>query len=292
MKSLAPVIHIDEKKCVNCHACVTACPVKFCNIGNEATLRVDHDTCIGCGACVLACSHGARQTLDDFPAFLNALEQGRRMVVIVAPSIVANFPDTYRRIFGWLRSRGVAALFDVGFGAELTIKSYVDYMETNNPPVLISQPCPVIVSFLQIHHPDLLEWLVPIGSPMQHIMQVIRTFYPEYADAEIAAISPCVAKRREFDEIGLGDYVVTYQSLARYFRETKLDLSDFPESDFDSPPAERATLFPTPGGLLKTAARDIDNIEERTRVIEGVGSVYQYLQKLPEMIQKGNQPPQ
>ena len=290
MKSLAPVIHINEEKCVNCHACVTACPIKFCNIGNEKTLRVDHDTCIGCGACVLACSHGARRTLDDFSAFLDALEQGKRLIAIVAPSIIANFPDTYQRIFGWLRSRGVIALFDVGFGAELTIKSYADYMKTKNPPVLISQPCPVIVSFLQIHHPELLEWLAPIGSPMQHIMQMVKEFYPEYADAEIAAISPCVAKRREFDEIGLGDYVVTYQSLDHYFRENNIDLNEFPESDFDSPPAERAVLFPTPGGLLKTAARDIENIEERTRVIEGVGSVYHYLQKLPEMIRKGRNP--
>ena len=26
---LAPVIGIDEQKCINCYACVTACPVKY-----------------------------------------------------------------------------------------------------------------------------------------------------------------------------------------------------------------------------------------------------------------------
>ncbi len=290
VKSLTPVIHIEEEKCVSCHACVTVCPVKFCNIGTGAALRVDHDTCIGCGACVAACTHNARHIIDDFPRFLKALDEKKPLVVIVAPSIVANFPDTYRRILGWLRSQGVAAIFDVGFGAELTVQSYAKYMETETPPVLISQPCPVIVSFLEIHHPELLPWLAPIGSPMQHTMQMIRAFYPQYADAEIAAISPCIAKRREFDAIGLGDYVVTFLALDRYFRGHGIDLSRFPESDFDSPPAERAVLFPMPGGLLKATARDVENIEDRTRVIEGVGSVYEYLKKLPEMIRLGRNP--
>jgi signal transduction histidine kinase/CheY-like chemotaxis protein/iron only hydrogenase large subunit-like protein len=287
-RQLSPVIRIDEKKCVNCHICVRVCPVKFCNIASDDVIHVEHDTCIGCGACVAACTHGARSTIDDFSPFLEALDSGKRIVVIAAPSIVTNFPKTYRRIFGWLRSRGAAALFDVAFGAELTIKSYAEYIKTQNPAVLISQPCPVIVSFLEIHHPELLPWLAPLGSPMQHTMQMIRKYYPQYADAEIAALSPCVAKRREFDALGLGDYIVTFKSLAQYFQDN--DLERFPESDFDNPPAERGVLFPNPGGLLHTAVRDIENIAEKTRVIEGVNSVFAYLQKLPEMIRQGRNP--
>ena len=213
MKTLAPVIHIDEEKCVNCHACVTACPVKFCNIGIGKALRIDHNTCIGCGACVVACTHNARDTIDDFQALLKSLCQNEQVIVITAPSIIGNFPSTHKRILGWLRSKGVAAIFDVAFGAELTVKSYAEYMKTEKPPVLISQPCPVIVSFLEIHHPELLPWLAPLGSPMQHVMQMVREFYPQYSEAKIVAISPCVAKRREFDSIGLGDYVVTFKSI-------------------------------------------------------------------------------
>jgi iron only hydrogenase large subunit-like protein len=289
-KQLSPVIYIDEEKCVNCHVCVTVCPVKYCNIASGTVIHVDHNTCIGCGACIAACTHEARSTIDDFDSFMAALDGGKRIIAIAAPSIIANFPDTYRRIFGWLRSRGVVALFDVAFGAELTVKSYTDYMKTKAPPVLISQPCPVIVSFLEIHHPELLQWLAPLGSPMQCMMQAIRKYYPQYADAEIAALSPCVAKRREFDSLGLGDYVVTFKALDRYFRENNIDLTQFPESDFDNPPAERAVLFSNPGGLLQTAARDVKDIEEHARVIEGINSVYGYLRKLPEMIRLGRNP--
>ena len=289
-KQLPPVIHIDEERCVNCHACVMVCPVKFCNIASGTVIHVDHNTCIGCGACISACSHKARNLIDDFPQFLDALNAGKSVVAVVAPSIVANFPGMSRRVLGWLRSQGVAALFDVAFGAELAVKSYAEYMRTESPPVLISQPCPVIVSFLEIHHPELLPWLAPIGSPMQHTMQMIRKFYPQYANFEISAFSPCVAKRREFSEIGLGDYNITFQSLDHYFRENGIDLAQFPESDFDNPPAGQATLFPIPGGLLKAMTRDVEDIEKKTRVIEGVGTVYEYLKKLPEMIRLGRNP--
>ena len=289
-KKLSPVIHIDETKCVNCHVCIRVCPVKFCNIDSGSVIHIEHDTCIGCGSCILACTHGARSAIDDLSQFLEALDAGTPIIAIAAPSIVANFPDTYRRIFGWLRSRGVIALFDVAFGAELTIKSYIDHMKMKAPPAIISQPCPVIVTFLEVHHPELLPWLAPVGSPMQHVMQMIREYYPQYAHAKIAAISPCAAKRREFDEIGMGDYVVTFKSLDRYFRENNVDLSQFSESDFDNPPAERGILFPNPGGLLQTAARDVADIAERSRVIEGIASVYEYLRKLPDEIRSNRNP--
>jgi ferredoxin len=33
-QSLSPVIQIDETKCVNCHACIAACPIKYCIDGS------------------------------------------------------------------------------------------------------------------------------------------------------------------------------------------------------------------------------------------------------------------
>ena len=38
-QSLASVIQVDADRCVNCHTCIGACPVKFCNDGSGAALR-------------------------------------------------------------------------------------------------------------------------------------------------------------------------------------------------------------------------------------------------------------
>ncbi|HVP09623.1 MAG TPA: ATP-binding protein [Phycisphaerae bacterium] len=284
------VIDVDQRKCVNCHACISACPVKFCNDGSGSHVKVDPNTCIGCGNCLRACLHQARRYLDDFAPFMADLEKGVRMVAIVAPSAAASFPETYMNLVGWLKSRGIEAVFDVSFGAELAAKSMVEFVRRNDPRLVIAQPCPAIVTFVQVYHPELLPYLAPIDSPMLHTMKMIRARYPQFADCRIAAISPCAAKKREFAETGYGDYNVTFESLAHYFQEHQIDLSGEPEGAFANPPAEGAVRFSMPGGLLSTAQRWMPELAERTRKIEGSPIVYNYLRRLPEVVAQDRTP--
>ncbi|MDR3167237.1 MAG: hypothetical protein LBT93_04780, partial [Treponema sp.] len=48
----------------------------------------------------------------------------------------------------FLKSLGVKAIFDVSFGAELTVKSHVNYLSKKNPATVIAQPCPTLVFFI------------------------------------------------------------------------------------------------------------------------------------------------
>ncbi|GHT17314.1 hypothetical protein FACS1894189_2950 [Planctomycetales bacterium] len=212
------------------------------------------------------------------------------MIVVTAPAIVSNFPVTYKKIFSWLRSQGVLAIFDVSFGAELCVLSYVEEVKSTKLPILIAQPCPAIVTYIQLYIPELLPFLAVSGSPMHHLFTMIREHYPQWKDAKIAALAPCIAKRREFDEIGMGDYLVTFQSLRDYLDQNGINVTDLDESFFDSPPAERASLFPTPGGLLTTVEREIEGIADKTRVIEGTDVIYRYLQTIPQTLKSGKHP--
>lgn len=238
-----PLIAIDRAKCVNCHACITVCPVKFCNDGSGDYMKINPEMCIGCSSCVDACTHQARTVIDNFSEFMTAVNNKERIVAIVAPAIAASFPDTYLNLNGWLKSIGVAALFDVSFGAELTVKSYLEHIKANKPKTVIAQPCPAIVNYIEIHQPELIKYLAPADSPMAHTMKMIRQYYPEYSHHKIAVISPCIAKRREFDAIDLGNFNVTIHSLHQYFKENKINLSKYQPIDFDHEPAERAVLF-------------------------------------------------
>ncbi|HTP59958.1 MAG TPA: 4Fe-4S binding protein, partial [Spirochaetia bacterium] len=158
-RSLPPVIVIDEEKCMNCHACIAACPVKYCNDGSANVIKLNHDLCIACGNCLTACTHDARHLADDFDAFLQAAHRHDPLVAVVAPAVAANFPGHFLNLIGWLKSAGVEAAFDVSFGAELTVHSYLNHMAKNKPKTTIAQPCPAIVTYVQVHRPELLPYL-------------------------------------------------------------------------------------------------------------------------------------
>jgi uncharacterized protein YoxC len=215
--------------------------------------------------------------VDDSEAFFRALDKEERIIAIVAPAAASNFPGRYLNLNSYLKSRGVEAVFDVSFGAELTVFSYVKYLDEKKPSFCIAQPCPAIVNYIEIYHPELIPCLAPADSPMLHIIKMIREFYPRYRNHKIAAISPCVAKRREFDETGHGDYNVTFLALYEYLERQQVNLTAFKPQDYDNPPAERAVSFSMPGGLLITAERDSPGIGRVTRKIEGIHTIYPYL---------------
>ena len=107
---------------------------------------------------------------------------------------------------------------------------------------------------------------------------------PQYKKHKIAVISPCIAKRREYDETGMGDYNVTMIELKNLLDSQKIKLSSFPKVEYTGVSAERAAGFPIPGGLLDTAERFEPGIRRRTEKIEGVYSIYPYLKEISEML--------
>lgn len=290
IKKLSKVVSVDKDKCVNCHACIAHCPVPFCNNGSGNSVDINDDMCIGCGMCIRTCTHDARKIIDDIEELFEALGNRTPVVAIAAPAVASNFPDQFKKLNGWLKSIGVDDVFDVSFGAELTIKSYLEHVKNNKPKAVIAQPCPAIVTFVELYHPELIQYLAPADSPMLHTVKLIKEFYPKYKNHKVLVLSPCVAKKREFNETNLGDFNVTYARLNDYLKEHNINLNMYSELEYATPPAERAVLFSTPGGLLRTAEREVPGISELTRKIEGNPSIYHYLETLFPMIQEGKAP--
>lgn len=276
------VISVDKEKCVNCQRCIAVCPVKMCNNGSGDYVAFDEKLCIGCGSCIEACTHGARKGIDDSELFFDSLKKGEKIVAIVAPAAIVSFRGKDLELNGFLKSLGVEAVFDVSFGAELTTKFYVEYIKNKNPDCVISQPCPALVSFIETYRPELIKYLAPADSPMLHCAKMIKEFYTKYTGYKIAAISPCYAKRREFDETGICDYNVTMRSIQSYMEEKNIRLDSFPKVEYENPAAERGVLYSTPGGLMRTAERFVPSISEKTRKIEGNPKVFHYLAKFSE----------
>jgi len=281
---LTSVIRIDEAKCINCYACIVICPVKYCMDGSEDKLQINHDICIGCGNCINACTHKARTLIDDTGRFMDDLKKREKIIAVAAPAVASFFPNQFLNLNGWLKSLGVEAFFDVSLGAELTVISYLDYVKEKAPRMVISQPCPAIVTFIEIYHPELLPYLAPADSPILHTIKMVKEYYPQYKNHKVAVISPCIAKRREYDETGLGDYNVTMIALRNFLNDRNINLSSFPQVEYTGVSAERAAGFPIPGGLLDTAERFEPGIRRSTLKIEGVHSIYPYLKEMRELL--------
>ncbi len=287
---LSPIFQVDEKNCIECHQCIAVCPVKFSNDASKNFVDVNSDLCIGCGNCLNACKHDARKYVDDFDSFYADIKKGVKTIAIVAPSIAANYPDQYLNFNGFLKDMGVKAIFDVSFGAELTIKSYIEHIKKNDPQCVIAQPCAAIVTYIEIYKPELLKYLAPADSPMLHTVKMIGHYYPQFKDHKIIAVSPCLAKQREFQEVKGVNYNVTYKSFDKYLEKNHVNLLSFEKVDYDNKSAERAVLFSSPGGLMRTAQRELKDSKLTIRKIEGTENVYPYLEKLNDQIEKGLSP--
>ncbi len=291
MATFSPLVEVDGTACANCHVCIAVCPVKFCNNGAGDRVSIDPDLCIGCGTCVGACPHHARRALDDIGAWLTLLEDRKPFLAFLAPSAASNFPGRLKRLAGCLRRLGAAAVVDVAHGAELAVWGYLKHLESAPAgSTVVCQPCPSLVNYAQTHRPELLPFLSPVGSPLAHAVADFQRRRPDLAALPMVFLSPCFAKKREVEELGLPVLSITFASFSRFLEEQGVSLDNFEEAEFDNPAVERGALFPTPGGLAKTLTRWRPDLNDRIRVIEGTKLVYPYLDGLPEMAAKGLAP--
>ena len=275
------IIGLKEEKCVGCNACVKVCPAGDANIAHtdaEGNLRIqiDNGKCIKCGSCIKACSHDARYFEDDIDQFLKDLQEGKEVAVLAAPAIKIAFDGNWRHVLQWLRNKGVKAIYDTSFGADICTWAHLRYLEQHPDAKVISQPCAAVVNYIQCHKPSLLSHLSPIHSPMLCIAIYVRKILG--FKGKIAAISPCIAKIDEFRETGVIDYNVTMAHLKKYFEKNKIDLPKvkiYSEFEFDEHQGLEGAIYSKPGGLMKNLL--IHNPELEVVTSEGTDKLYRDL---------------
>ncbi len=280
------IIDIDLSKCVGCNSCVRVCPAPGANVAGydkngNMVIDIDGDRCIKCGACIKACSHGARTFRDDTDRFIKDIKSGKEIVVIAAPAVKIAFDGNWRHVLQWLRNNGVKEIFDVSLGADICTWGHIKYLEENNGTKIISQPCAAIVNYVLQHKPELIKNLSPIHSPMLCLAIYIKKYLGR--NCRIAALSPCIAKKEEFEETGYIEYNVTFKHLKDYFDENNVTLPKikvFSEFEFDVEPGFVGAIYPKPGGLKENILLHAPN----THVVnsEGVSKVYREIDNYAE----------
>lgn len=290
MKKLIEVIGIKEENCINCHQCIAVCPVKVCSDGSGDVVKFNNNLCIACGKCIEACikSHGgvveksARYPIDDAKQFAKNLNN-KNIIALLAPSAQGNF--NLKKLITALKMLGIKAVYDVSLGAEITAACYHQAIESGQVKLpLIGQSCPVIVKYIELYYPELIENLAPSGSPVHDMAVYVKSIYP---DCELAFISPCLAKRREFQDSQMVEYNIIFQSLMNIFKEHNIDLDIMEDGEFDNVvSAGIGTAFSTPGGLKETYLyRYPDTPASAIARVEGKVVYDRYLRDLEKRIE-------
>ncbi len=283
------LIITDEAKCQGCNKCIRHCPVNaniaYNNEEQKIKVRVNSEWCINCGKCLEVCDHDARTYIDDTDRFFADLRNGTKITVIAAPAVRANFTN-YKRLFAYLKSIGVNAVYDVSFGADITTWAYLKAIKEENLSTVVAQPCPAIVSYIEKFKPEIIDKLSPVHSPMM----CTAIYLKKYLDNKnkLAFLSPCIAKKNEMEKTNeVISYNVTYKNISEYLTAKGINLSVYEEKDFDDNPCSLGFLYSRPGGLKENIEEVVDGAW--VKQVEGVEIVYDYLSVYKDRI-KDNKP--
>ena len=290
-----------KDKCVGCHKCVHVCPV---NANIEAstytsgiivttTIQINDNRCVQCGHCIEVCTHNARYYEDDIDIFIDDVKSNaNRIAVITAPAFLYNF-ENYKQVIGWLRSIGIEVVQDVSLGADITTYLYLK-LYNSSEDTFISQPCPVIVSYMEKYATHLLPHLAQRQSPAMCIATWMRKY--ENFKGKIAFISPCIAKQVEISDANNGNlinYNITIKKLKEYIAKNNIDLSKFKESNFDSLVPNLGYNYSRPGGLTEQISyytggdmwiKHIEGLKEAIPYIEKYANRIKAMSPVPKLV--------
>ena len=256
-QQLVTTIH---EKCRMCYTCVRECPAKAIQI-LDGQASVIQTRCIGCGNCVTVCSQNAKQVLSGIEDTEKLFAGPASVAAVVAPSYPAEFSECETStLVAALRELGFTYVHEVGFGADLVAADYARLLE-HDPRRYVATTCPAVVSYTRKYHPDLLDRLAPIVSPMLAIARVLHAKYGP--DVKVAFIGPCIAKKGEalYEQFeGEVDAALTYVELRALFESRGITLAESPvtDDDFDPPHSNLGALFPITRGMLQAADLDED----------------------------------
>lgn len=275
---MKPLVYTVKDRCRVCYSCVRECPAKAIKISNgQAEIMLER--CIACGNCVKVCSQGAKNFLRFEKEVLNLLESDTKTIAIIAPSFPAEFEevDDYRIVVGMLKKLGFDKVVEVGFGADVVASQYNELLSTCNGKTIISSDCPAIVTFVKQYHPELINNLAPIQSPMVATNRIVKEKFGK--EFKIVFIGPCIAKKWESNEL---DFVITFSELRELLYYKKINFNNIEPTEFDEPQAGGGAIFPISRGMLQTMGKNEQIGEKDIIAADGHKHFTEAIQELEE----------
>ena len=288
---LSGIICRDTSKCILCGRCIEMCKktqgigiLNFENRGLSTILAPAANKsfkdvpCTYCGQCTKVCPTGALTIKENIKDLLIAIKEGKHIVAQTAPAVRAGLGEEFGLPIGTnvegkmvaaLRKIGCHKVYDVNFGADLTIMEesheFIERFTKKENLPLITSCCPGWVRYAETYYPELLNHLSSCKSP--HMMEgaLIKSYYAEKnninpKDIIVLSIMPCSAKKEEKDRNETDvDIVLTTVELADVIKMFGISFKDLEDEKFDTDLlgdfSGAAVIFGTSGGVMEAALR-------------------------------------
>ena len=276
------IITTIKQNCRRCYTCVRDCPAEAIRIEDGQAFVVD-ERCIACGNCTLVCSQNAKAYLSGLERASWLLDEDAPVAALLAPSFPAGFSAPAGQVVGAFKAAGFDYVVEVAQGADLVSRAYADYLEANPTGVHIATACPAVAEYVRKYHPEMVDRLVPIVSPMVATALAVKELYGD--DVRCVFVGPCVAKKAEARDPQLEpviDEVLTLQEAHRLLAARGVDPAKAAAAAWDEPAAGRARVFPLPGGLLESAGMDRGMLDPDVLVVSGHDETIEVLDSLSE----------
>ena len=299
---LSPSVVRDNNKCILCRRCVAACAKTqgVCaigvqnrgfksEIGSEFGKSLGEVACINCGQCIAACPTGALTEKDATKEVWAALNDPKKFVVFQpAPAVRVAIGEEFGMPIGTrctgklaaaMRRLGADRVFDVDFGADLTIMEegteLLQRIQNGGVLPMITSCSPCWIKFCEHFYPEFIPNLSTCKSPNQMQGAVTKTYFAEKngldpRDIFVVSVMPCTAKKFEIQRPEMGrdgyrdvDANLTTRELARMIRQAGIDFVHLPDEEFDDVLGEStgaAVIFGVTGGVMEAALRTVADI--------------------------------
>ena len=296
---LAPGLIRDTSKCILCGRCIARCSnahgmgiLGFENRGfktfvSPAENRSFADSpCIQCGQCVNVCPTGALMEHSEIAKVDAAFKAGKHVIVQAAPAVRAAIGEEFDNPVGTpctgkmiaaLRRLGFERVYDVNFGADLTIMEegteLLGRLQNGGVLPMITSCSPGWINYAEYNYGDLLPHLSSCKSPHEMQGAIIKSYWAQEKgidpkDIFVVSIMPCVAKkfekeREQLKTNGLADVdaVLTTRELARMIRRAGIMFNRLPDEEWDQDImgdyTGAAVIFGVTGGVMEAALRTV-----------------------------------
>ena len=296
---LAPAIVRDTSKCILCGRCIERCKnahglgiLGFENRGfktfvSPAENRNFNDSpCIQCGQCVNVCPTGALMEHSEIDKVDAAFKAGKHVIVQAAPAVRASLGEEFGypigtpvtgKMIAALRRLGFEKVYDVNFGADLTIMEegteLLHRLTEGCVLPMITSCSPGWVNYAEYNYGDLLPHLSSCKSPHEMQGAIIKSYWAQEKgiapeDIFVVSVMPCTAKKFEKQREQLKvngipdvDAVITTRELGRMIKRSGILFDRLPDEEWDQDImgdySGAGVIFGVTGGVMEAALRTV-----------------------------------